>query len=482
MSRLVQLSLMQVFWMCLMVVVLVFVGYEVAERIWLQQADAGLRHVLHLVLGVSASALTATVATYVLLCQFDACGVDAPSTVVPRSWAKRLQHVGLRTKLIVPMVALAVVPGIGIGLFALSEVRSLVDSSGAGSSAAISEMSAFLLIAMVLVLSVAAITGALVAHYVTRPVALLRGATHAIAAGDLSRRVELETGDEIESLAGDFNIMTARLEEAQRRLAAWNADLQREVERRTTELHGMQAGLARVDRLSTVGQMTASIMHEIGNPLAAIKTKIQVAEERDGGSPVLTALLEEVDRLGGVLRTYSRLNRLQPTALADAHLGEVVQGVAALIGPELRRKGVHLVCRIPESVPTVRGDPDRLRQLFINFILNAAEALPNGGPVRVTIQPCDAATDRVTVEVEDSGVGIPEAVRLRMWDPFFTTKASGTGLGLAISKQIIDEHGGGVEVESRPGQGTRVRVSFPCVGRRPRDDAGEARPTQAATG
>lgn len=463
MAVLLRFNLLQVFGMCLMVVLVLFVGYEVAERTWLQHANPGLQHLLHLALGVSAAALTATMATYVMLCQFEECSAEPEITGAPVGWLARLQHTSLRTKLIVPMIALAVLPGIGIGVYALLQLRALVQD-GAGSAEVITEMRVFLIQAMVLVLGVAATTGALIAHYVTRPVAAFRAATRDIAAGDLSHQVKIRTGDEIQGLSEDFNTMTVKLAEARRQLALWNAGLQEEVDRQTSQLRDLQAGLARVDRLSCVGQMTASIMHEIGNPLAAIKTKIQVAQERGGGvGTVLDDVLHEVDRLGGVLRSYSRFNRLHPTAMEPADLRAVVEGVAVLIAPELRRRGVTLETALPKTVPGIRGDADRLRQLFINFILNAAEAMPHGGPITIAVEPLDAVNKRVVVAVADGGTGIPDAVLANIWTPFFTTKESGTGLGLAICRQIIDDHEGTVTVENQPGGGTRIRVEFPAL-------------------
>ena len=127
---------------------------------------------------------------------------------------------------------------------------------------------------VIFVAAVAANVGILIAYYIARPVAMLRRATGEIAAGNLSKRVMVTTGDEIEALATDFNAMTDRVRHAQKRLTRWNVDLQREVARQTGRLQRLQTGLARADKLASIGQMTASIMHEVGNPLAAIKTKM----------------------------------------------------------------------------------------------------------------------------------------------------------------------------------------------------------------
>lgn len=323
-----------------------------------------------------------------------------------------------------------------------------------------------------LVVAVAAAIGLLVAHYVIRPLATLRRATNEIAAGNLAKHVEITTGDEIEGLAVDFNTMTERLREAHEQLSAWNDDLQREVARRTGDLQRLQAGFARADKLASLGQMTASIMHEIGNPLAAIKTKIQVAEERGAlereHGALLPELVKEVDRLTVVLRSYSRLGRLRSAAFTDVQLDEVVREVVTLVTPDLRKRDLTLRVRSGADVPGIRGDPDQLRQLLINVILNAAEASPDGGTICVTVARAvfdTAASPWARVEITDHGTGISAHVMEKIWEPFFTTKPDGTGLGLAICHRIVDDHAGTIDLRTGAGTGTTVTVAFPRAAR-----------------
>ena len=317
---------------------------------------------------------------------------------------------------------------------------------------------------------VAWIIGILVANYVMRPVTALRRATVEIAAGDLSRQVAISTGDEIEGLASDFNTMTTRLRVAQQRLAGWNEELQAEVARQTDRLRRLQTGLARADKLASIGQMAASIMHEIGNPLAAIKTKIQVAEEVnlcDECRQLLPELSWEVDRLSEVLRSFSRLGLLRQGQFEPVALPEVVDGVITLVTPDLKRRGVSLRAEADDGIPSIRGEPDHLRQLLINFILNAADASPEGGEILVRLRRIagdGSGSERVEIAVRDHGTGIsPDDLKL-VWDPLFTTKADGTGLGLAICRQIVEEHGGSVVIRSRLDEGTVVTVTLPVTG------------------
>ncbi len=340
--------------------------------------------------------------------------------------------------------------------------------------APIRNVTIFLSVVVGVVVAIAAVLGVLLAYYLARPVAILRQATRAIAAGDLSKHVEVTTGDEIEGFAADFNAMTERLREAQERLSGWNVELEREVARQTQELHQLQTRLARTDKLASIGQMTAGVMHEIGNPLAAMKTKIQVAEEDgdagEGSRVLLSELLHEVDRLATFLRSFSRLARLGESRKQDVSPCEVVRDVTSLVTPELQRRGITLRVDTEPDMPTIRGDADQHRQLLINLILNAMEASPSGGEILVRVRRIDTSREAarsagaVRIEVVDHGVGMPPEIIDKIWDPFFTTKTEGTGLGLAICRQIVHDHHGIIQVTSESGKGTVVCMTFPGVG------------------
>ena len=331
--------------------------------------------------------------------------------------------------------------------------------------APIRHLTVFLSVVTALVAAIAGVLGVLVAHYLTRPVSILRRATREVVA-DLSKHVEVTTGDEIEGLANDFNVMTERLLEAREKLAAWNAELECEVALKTDELHRLQDGLGRAEKLASIGQMTASVMHEIGNPLAAIETKIQVAEEDEDFNGqcdgLLSNIISEVDRLTMFLRSFAHLARLREPQMEEVSPDQVVQGVITLISPELRRRGVTLRVESTFGAPTFRGDPNQMRQLLINLLLNAAEASPQGGEILVNVQGVPASFGGGSViKVSDQGTGMSPETIDKIWDPFFTTKSEGTGLGLPICQQIVKDHDGTIRVHSQQGRGTLVILSFP---------------------
>ncbi len=339
-------------------------------------------------------------------------------------------------------------------------------------NAPILQLTTFVSVVLTFVVAIAAILGVLIGNYLARPIVRLQHATRDIAAGNLEKRVHIATGDEIERLANDFNVMTGRLRKAQDELSQWNLKLEQEVEHQTAVLRRLQSGMAHTDKLASIGQITAGVMHEVGNPLAAIKTKIQVAEESGDlcgeCQGLLVGILREVDRLSAFLQSFSRLARLGGHQIKETvNVVEVAHSVIALVSEDLKRNDVALRCEVGEHVPTVRGVADQLRQLLMNLILNAADASRQDGEVvvkitRVAMAPnTSGSLNGVSVKVIDGGEGIPQDILDRMWDPFFTTKDQGTGLGLAISRRIVEDHGGTIRVNSEKGKGTAVEVTFP---------------------
>lgn len=350
--------------------------------------------------------------------------------------------------------------------------RLLISYPRAPIEAPVRRLIAVLAVVMAFVAVISGLLGIWITHYLARPVASLRSATHQIAAGDLSKRVDITTGDEIEALAADFNVMTERLNAAQARLAEWNTELERQVMLQTEKVRQLQTGLARADKLASIGQITAGVMHEIGNPLAAIKTKIQVAEESGeidtDQQKLLAEILVEVDRLTTFLRSFSRLARLRDhPAQSEVSLADVTDSVVKLLAPDLKRRRLTLRCEHDAAVPRIRGDAEQLRHLLMNLVLNAADASPDGGEVVVKIQggaspPTNGVPlAQARLQVVDRGTGVRPEILEKIWNPFFTTKPEGTGLGLAISKQIVHDHGGCIQLRSEPEEGTEVTVTFP---------------------
>jgi signal transduction histidine kinase/HAMP domain-containing protein len=231
-----------------------------------------------------------------------------------------------------------------------------------------------------------------------------------------------------------------------------------------TEQTATRERLSRSERLALVGQMLAQITHEVRNPLNALSLNAELmADELEGLDPqrnteaweLLATISGEVDRLTAVTGHYLQLARRPPARLDPTHLGDLVDDVVRLVRPELEQAGVAL--RVEGGRPgPVEADGNQLRQALLNVVRNAVEAGARHLELRVR-----TGEDEVALELRDDGPGMTAEEAERAFDPFWSSKASGTGLGLAITKQILEDHGGGVRVQTRPGRGTTVTLTLP---------------------
>ncbi len=221
--------------------------------------------------------------------------------------------------------------------------------------------------------------------------------------------------------------------------------------------------LYHADKLSSIGQLAASVAHEIKNPLASIKTLGQLLqEETDSGDTrreYIDVIVSEVNRLNGVVEQLLRYARPEESSFRIIRMTELLQPITALIHHELERHRVTLVTDVAEDV-VVQVDGEKIKQVFLNLIFNGIQAMPDGGTLTMKAWQ-DQATPWTICQISDTGSGMPEDVVKRVFEPFFTTKQRGTGLGLAIVKKIIDLHGGTIEVMSRPGEGTTFTFYLP---------------------
>jgi two-component system sensor histidine kinase PilS (NtrC family) len=247
-----------------------------------------------------------------------------------------------------------------------------------------------------------------------------------------------------------------------------------------TEVVAMEAELRRSERLAAVGELSASIAHEIRNPLAAISGSIQMLRARAGSSPetaesarLMEIVLRETDRLNGLITDFLCYARPGPLALQRVELGGLAAELIEVLTPSLPA-GVS-PCVSIDSGLAVLADPARLKQVLWNLALNACQAMPDGGRLTLSARPAPPPQEPrsgrrnepvekdgwVEIEVRDEGQGIPAEVLDHIFDPFFTTKPGGTGLGLATVHRIVEEHGGSIRMESSFDRGTTVRIRLP---------------------
>jgi two-component system NtrC family sensor kinase len=300
-------------------------------------------------------------------------------------------------------------------------------------------------LALLLMLGNSIIT-AIYVETLIRPILGLHNTMQKAAAGDLSARAHVRRGDEVGDLADTFNWMMEELEH-------------------TGEGEKLRAAqLAHTEKMAAVGTLAAGVAHEVNNPLAGILTCLETirAHPEDGATrerylDLVQDGIKRIEHTVSNLLDFSRRSsiRLEPTSLNHSlrHVGELVQY-------QLRKKRVEVSFELSHVEPVVLADHFQMEQLFLNLLLNAIQAMPDGGTVTLRTRMNDGT---VTAEVADTGAGIPDEIRDRIFDPFFSTRefSQGTGLGLAVSYNIVSAHGGKIEFETEVGKGTTFRVTLP---------------------
>jgi len=241
-----------------------------------------------------------------------------------------------------------------------------------------------------------------------------------------------------------------------------------------TRVKELEQQVRRSDWLASVGTLSAGMAHEIKNPLVAIKTFAQLLPERydepDFRETFSQLLQKEVERIDDIVTQLLNFARPRKVGSELCHLHEVIRQSLKLIQQQAEKRNIALDCRLHAGRDTIRGDPALLEQTFLNLFINAMEAMDCHGRLSVITEvlnhSCpDNGPSHIRVHVQDSGQGIPPEHIERIFDPFFTTKENGTGLGLSVAHEIIEEHGGSVEVRSRLGEGTTFTLAFPLAER-----------------
>jgi signal transduction histidine kinase len=231
------------------------------------------------------------------------------------------------------------------------------------------------------------------------------------------------------------------------------------------EIAGARARLAQSEKLAALGQLSASIAHEVRNPLAVIRSAAQSLAENVAAADVdgqracrfITAEIDRLTSVVGSLLAFARPLRLDPRPVK---VEELFDGALLLAGPDLTRQQVRVARSAAAATLRVRADVDLVRQVLVGLLVNAIEAVGRDGEVSLDARPLG---DAIEIEVADSGPGVPRELQARIFEPFFTTRARGTGLGLPIARQIVEAHGGRLDVGERRGGGARFTVRLPAA-------------------
>ncbi len=282
-----------------------------------------------------------------------------------------------------------------------------------------------------------AFIGSRIAGAITDPIGELARGTRRIAAGEWDHPVNVRADDEIGQLAAAFNRMAEQLRESREKLLE-------------------------AERLATAGQMAATFAHEVRNPLSSIRMMMQLAGERTSDAKTAKYVentIEEIDRLNGIVEQMLDFSRPAQLKMVACDVGRELADVMGLLETSFHQQGIRTELQIADPV-LVSGDGDALKRAFLNVLLNAIQAQPQGGRIQASVDPNGA--DAV-VAIADSGPGFSEEALESLFRPFATTKTRGTGLGLVTTKRIIEQHGGGIYIENRAEGGAAVTIRLPLT-------------------
>jgi signal transduction histidine kinase len=277
----------------------------------------------------------------------------------------------------------------------------------------------------------------LIVRLVSQPVSNLLAQMRRVERGDLTARAEAQRPDEIGELARDFNAMVRSLQTAKEEL---------------DESHEKQ--MQQASKLATIGELAAGIAHEIRNPLAGIGAAVEVLADNN---EITGEIRRQIKRLNTTLCNLLDFSRQREPEVAPCDVAEIIGPMLALVRPDAQKHHIQIVEELPPDLPAISADSGQAQQALLNVLLNAIQAMPDGGTLTIRAAAGDG---KVAIHVRDTGAGISAENQRKIFSPFFTTKHRGTGLGLAITRSIMEKHGGAIRVESGTGCGTTFTLEF----------------------
>lgn len=312
---------------------------------------------------------------------------------------------------------------------------------------------------IVVCILIAIIGGVVLAKGLSRPISRLEKASVRIAEGDYDLVLDVDSRDELGSLAASFNRMTEEIR-------TWNAELTERVEDRTRELKQAQEQILQTQKLAAIGELGAGVAHEINNPLTGVLGMAQLLKERtEPGTDTaesIDVIISSARRVAEVVAALLRLSQSQVAPnMRSLEPALLLRESASMFEGRLEERGIEVVWELASECSVFADDGD-MRLVFNHLLDNALRSMPQGGTLTLSVSRLEGGA--VNISVADSGVGMTEEVRIRAIDPFFTTEAPGSGskgLGLATVHRVVDEHKGKTLIESEVGKGTRVTIFLP---------------------
>ena len=311
-------------------------------------------------------------------------------------------------------------------------------------------------------------------RFLSRPIDKLIEGTKAVSQMELDQPLNIVgSSEELDELARSFDVMRDRLRTALAEINQFTLNLETKVEERTQQLKAAQKKLLQGDRLASLGTLSASVAHEINNPISGVLNLSMLLQRmlKDDGIPLaripefrryLGQITSETARVGRIVSDLLAFSRRGKPQREPADLNKILRMTLSLVAHKMKLSNVELESTLAEELPLAPCDPSQIQQVILNLVLNAAEATQTKTEKRVTVST-SKGDGALLLTVSDNGEGILPENLAKIFDPFFTTKpeGKGVGLGLAVSYGIIEAHGGEIEVKSTVGEGTTFTVSLP---------------------
>jgi signal transduction histidine kinase len=294
-------------------------------------------------------------------------------------------------------------------------------------------------------------------RHITTPIHRLIEASQTMGRGNLDKKIVIETNDEIQILANEFELMRERLQESYQHM-------EEKIEKRTFELQEAQAQVSHQEKMASLGMMAAGIAHEIGNPLTSISSMAQVIKRKNENhniSEYVTNILKNIDRISRIVRELVDFSRPSSYEEAPSDLNEIIKSAVGIIKYDRRSKYLTYSLNLDPELPKTVLVSDHLLQVFLNILINSVDASEGSGD-EISVKSF-IRNENIHIEFSDKGIGIPEQMQKKIFEPFFTTKevGKGTGLGLTVSYGFIKKLKGEIKVKSEEGKGSIFSVIIP---------------------
>ena len=320
--------------------------------------------------------------------------------------------------------------------------------------------------------------GVLLKRVIYRPLRDLELGAEKVSAGQLDHAIPVRSNDELGRVAGSFNHMTAALDDSRREMQQLVQTLELKVAERTKELLAAKAEVAQGEKLASIGVLASGIAHELNNPLTGVLTFTSLMRKKvpDGSEDAedLDLVIRETKRCASIIKRLLDFAREKVPVKGYYKLNQIIEDTVRFVERPASLQQIEISMDLDPALPQLWGDADLIKQVLLNLLVNAQQAIEGKGSIRVQTHPLVTplsavsgaqAVPMVEIVITDTGCGIPQANLQRIFEPFFTSKevGKGTGLGLSVSYGIVKAHGGKISVESVVGSGTTFRVHLPIT-------------------